>query len=242
MMAEAQVWEPDCTYDYDVDRDVRWSYDRQVGEVTVRGTNRGRDAEITFRAKRAEWGRVARMLAEGDLDGVDDWHNAHIVRIMEEVARMEAATIWVTRDDGQVAKVDLPHEAEDDLWTAIDREFPTAWTLIDETAVEADDAEREWDVRFRAGEDEELALWLAEAMYPSMIRAVPQAGVVVEARRSEGVATVTWSDGPDGARRMTISLNPGDFERIAIGHDPVAEMWEDGAGRLVCYEDAEAYE
>lgn len=151
---------------------------------------------------------------------------------------METATIWITRADGEVAKVDLPH-GDEDLWTAIDREFPTAWTLMDENDVLAEETEHAWDVRFRPGEDEELAMWLASAMYPVMVRTAPQAGVVVEARRSEGVATVTWSDGPDGPRRMTIALNPGDFERIAIGHDPVAEQWEDGNGNLVCVENAE---
>ena len=41
---------------------------------------------------------------------------------------------------------------------------------------------------------------------------------------------------------MTISLMPHDFELICIGHNPVAEYWEDGSGLTVCYENAEAIE
>lgn len=151
----------------------------------------------------------------------------------------QVATIWITRDDGEVAKVDLPYLEGDDLWTAIGREYPTAWTLVDEKDVLAEETEHAWDARFRAGQDEDLSIWLAEAMYPAGIRTVPQVGVVVEASRREGIATVTWTDGPDGQRRMTIALMPHDFELICIGHDPVAEQWEDGNGLTVCYDNAE---
>ena len=150
---------------------------------------------------------------------------------------VETATIWVTRADGDVAKVDLPHEAEDDFWTAIDREYPTAWAMLDEADVEADETEHRWDVRFRAGEDEELATWLAEAM-TEYHGALDDQDATVDAVRSEGIAVVTWiADGREA--RQTIALNPGDFEKLAVGHDPVAEQWEDGCGNLVCIENAQ---
>lgn len=151
---------------------------------------------------------------------------------------METATIWITRADGEVAKVDLPwHEDDEDLWFAIDREFPTAWAMLDEADVLCDEAEHGWDVRFRAGEDEELALWLAGAM-SEYHGALDEQDATVDAVRSEGTAVVTWIvDGREA--RQVISLNPGDFEKIAIGHDPVAEQWEDGCGKLVCIENSE---
>ena len=174
-------------------------------------------------ADRAALGRFRASMARGNLAEKED--------------EDEAATIYVTREDGEVAKVDLPAGKEDDLWTAVDREYPTAWAMLDEADVLCDEAEHEWDVRFRAGEDEELALWLAGAM-SEYHGALDDQDATVDAVRSEGTAVVTWTvDGREA--RQVIALNPGDFERLAVGHDPVAEQWEDGCGKTVCIENAE---
>jgi len=49
-----------------------------------------------------------------------------------------------------------------------------------------------------------------------------------------GFAEVRWEDG--GVQ--VIALNEGDEEKILNGADPVKEGWEDGAGLLVCHDNA----
>ena len=34
----------------------------------------------------------------------------------------------------------------------------------------------------------------------------------------------------------TISINPGDWEEIENGADPISDGWEDGIGNIVCAE------
>lgn len=51
-------------------------------------------------------------------------------------------------------------------------------------------------------------------------------------------ATVEWEDGA----RQIIVLNRGDADLIRNGADPVRDGWEDGAGNLVCYENADTVE
>ena len=103
-----------------------------------------------------------------------------------------------------------------------------------------DDREYAPDVRFALGDDDGLAVWLAETFYScGYVRRALRPGVVVEARRSDGIAVVTWTVDGQARRVQTIALNRGDFERIAVGHDPEAEQWEDGNGNLVCVENAQ---
>lgn len=153
---------------------------------------------------------------------------------------METAVVWVERDDGQVAKVLVP-AADGDFWYCIDRAFPRSWEQMAEGVAWPDGQDgrtmASWDASFGPGEDEELATWLAEAM-TEYHGELDDQDATVDAVRSEGIAVVTWIvDGREA--RQTIALNPGDFERLAVGHDPVAEQWEDGCGNLVCIENAE---
>ena len=152
----------------------------------------------------------------------------------------ETAVVWVEREDGQVAKVLVP-AADEDFWCCIDRAFPRSWELMDEGMAWPDGQDGRtmatWDASFGPGEDEELATWLAEAM-TEYHGALDDQDATVDAVRSEGIAVVTWiADGREA--RQTIALNPGDFEKLAVGHDPVAEQWEDGCGNLVCIENAQ---
>lgn len=221
---------------------------------------------------------------------------------------MEAAEVYVTRrTDGKTALVEVPDTGED-LWTCIDRAFPRAWGLLDEDMVLLDGADHDWVVRFRPGEDPELAKWLHECearaveldeggrvvkvlgsfeggeyYAVSHARALAQehlensgkdtalmdvrvmmggetvwssqeaeveAGFERDLDDDEGrfvsirveprgaLAFVTWTSEDGSEASQTIALNPGDALLILKGADPVAEGWEDGAGRPVCYRQA----
>ena len=65
-------------------------------------------------------------------------------------------------------------------------------------------------------------------------------GCRVYLRASEwlGLAVVEWAGG-SGIRRQTIVLEEGDYDLLCDGADPVAEGWEDGQGRSVCFDNAE---
>ena len=65
-------------------------------------------------------------------------------------------------------------------------------------------------------------------------------GCRVYLRASEwlGLAVVEWAGG-SGIRRQTIVLNPGDYDLLVDGADPVADGWEDGQGHPVSYDHAE---
>jgi len=74
-----------------------------------------------------------------------------------------AETIYLERKDGQVAKILLPMEDEDDVWCAVERTYPLAWEAADEgMLVPGYVRVTAWDVWFEPGEDEALAAWLAE--------------------------------------------------------------------------------
>lgn len=227
---------------------------------------------------------------------------------------MEKFEILVVRKrDGHAAKVEVP-DVDEDLWTCIDRAYPRAYDLMDESMVTPSEHIEGWDEKFGPGEDPELAEWLqecearvveldemervvkvvgsfegAEHYAESHARALAQEYVEnsgkdtslldvrvmvgdetvwssqeaeVEAgfeRRLEDdhgcevsirvesrgtIAVVTWT-AEDGAEvSQTIALNHGDALLILKGADPVADRWEDGAARPVCFdqavEDAEA--
>lgn len=152
-------------------------------------------------------------------------------------AQPEEVAVFVGREDGQQARVMVPDVGED-VWTCILKAYPAAYDLIDEGRILVDDgAGYEWDESFGPGEDEALAMWLAQGVqhYSGGLDA---SDATIEADRREGTATVTW-DGEDGlVLSQDIDLNEGDMERIVLGADPVAEGWEDGLGRAVCRENA----
>ena len=152
------------------------------------------------------------------------------------------ALVHITRQDGKVARLTLPYYEEDDLWTAIGNEYPLSYDLLDESSIlGVDDPAYEdmaVDESYIPPEDDDLALWLAEAMTECRM-SLPGSDAAVNARRADGIATVVWMR--DGTRyEQTIALNPGDFEKLVLGHDPVAERWEDGCGNLVCLDNAKA--
>ena len=145
-------------------------------------------------------------------------------------------TVWVFRSDGKMAKVLLGCYSGEDFWTAMEREVPESWGHVEDEAFEtASQVEyRSWDALFRPGEDGRLAAWLQAPCERRL-----ECGATVSADRLEGVATVTWRD-DGGECSQRIYLNPGDYERIESGADPVAEGWEDGLGNLVCKDNARA--
>ena len=67
----------------------------------------------------------------------------------------------VRKADGKAAKVLVP-DVDEDLWTCIDRAYPRAYDLMDESMVTADGVDYAWDEKFGPGEDPELAAWLQE--------------------------------------------------------------------------------
>ncbi len=148
----------------------------------------------------------------------------------------KTVAVFVEREDGQQAKVMVPDVGED-VWTCILKTYPAAYDLMDEGRILVDDgAGYEWDVEYGPGEDEALAQWLAEGVQ-HYCGGLDDSDATIEADRREGVATVTWA--ADGIElSQDIDLNEGDFEKIVLGADPVAEGWEDGLGRVVCKENA----
>ena len=89
---------------------------------------------------------------EGSVDyGAPDW-------------RLE--TWWVTRADGAVAKVNLGtyRPDEDDIWTAMEEQYPEAADLVPEGGVEWSGTTeyRVWDLQVWPGQGERLAAWLRE--------------------------------------------------------------------------------
>ena len=180
------------------------------------------------------WKEEARELCKMGRRFMDRWTNE---------AEPRAVEIFVERPDGEIAKAEVPDI--DDLWTAIDLAYPKAFEVLDDRALlPGDGAGYGWSESFRPEDDEAFARWYAEGVQTVLGALADDEGrqVTVLAKRREGVATVTWTS-PDGsARRQDISLNDGDMERIVLGADPVAEGWEDGAGRLVCFENAEGCE
>ena len=85
---------------------------------------------------------------------------------VEEAEGKLVAIMFVEREDGETAKVDLPIQAEDeDVWTAIGREYPSSYDLMDERSIVPGYVSVDrWDARFRPGEDSELTQWLKEGM------------------------------------------------------------------------------
>ncbi len=77
----------------------------------------------------------------------------------DEVGPIEA--LVVRKADGKTAKVEVP-DAGEGLWACIGKAFPRSYGLMDEKMVTTDGADRDWDDRFRPGEDPELAEWLQE--------------------------------------------------------------------------------
>lgn len=69
---------PDFGYDYDLDSDLRWNFDRTEAELRVFGTVGGRDAEIVFRAAASEWQELRELFERGDEDALAAWHLAHL--------------------------------------------------------------------------------------------------------------------------------------------------------------------
>jgi hypothetical protein len=78
----------------------------------------------------------------------------------------ELETWWVTRADGAVAKVNLGayRPDGDDLWTAMEEQYPEAWDRIPEGGVEwgGTTEYRLWDLQVWPGQGERLAAWLGE--------------------------------------------------------------------------------
>lgn len=76
-------------------------------------------------------------------------------------------TWWVTRADDKVAKVHLGtyRPDEDDLWTAVEKQYPEAWELIPEGGIEwgGNCEYNRWDLQVWPGQGERLAAWLKEA-------------------------------------------------------------------------------
>lgn len=197
---------------------------------------------------------LRRVLDEDDLDRYDaeelseapkdpqwgiQWDQSEVFAWLKEGLARSVA--YIERDDGRIAAIGLAWEPDDDAWTAIGRCYPTAEEMMGEDVqLLPDDREYAPDVRFALGDDDGLAVWLAETFYScGYVRRALRPGVVVEARRSDGIAVVTWTVDGQARRVQTIALNRGDFERIAVGHDPEAEQWEDGNGNLVCVENAQ---
>lgn len=158
----------------------------------------------------------------------------------------ETFITYITRPDGEIAKVEIPLIEEDDIWFNIWKAYPQAFDLMDDNAVLPDDGtEYRWDERFGPEQDDDgaLALWYAEGIqvFGTTLADDNDCIVTVLARRREGTADVRWR-AKDGTRyHQTIVLNDGDFEAIALGSDPVADKWEDGNGNLVCYDNAEEF-
>lgn len=154
-------------------------------------------------------------------------------------------TVWIFRADGEMARVTLEVRPGEGCWPAMARAFPVAWRLVEDEAAETDSQIEydDWSADFAEGQDEDLARWLAEGMETVVAPLADDEGckVGVTAFRREGLAEVVWR-AKDGTRyHQTILLDDGDFEAIAMGIDPVAEGWEDGAGSLVCYDNAEEF-
>lgn len=76
-------------------------------------------------------------------------------------------TWWVTRADDKVAKVHLGtyRPDEDDLWTAVEKQYPEAWDLIPEGGIEwgGNFEYNLWDLQVWPGQGEKLAAWIKEA-------------------------------------------------------------------------------
>lgn len=151
---------------------------------------------------------------------------------VEEAEAPAEVAVLVEREDGQQARVMVP-DAGEDVWACILEAYPTAYDLIDEGRILVDDgAGYGYDASFGPGEDEALAMWLAEGVQ-HYCGGLDESDATIEADRREGMAVVTW-DGEDGPVSQAINLNEGDMEKIVLGADPVAEGWEDGIGRQVC--------
>jgi hypothetical protein len=138
--------------------------------------------------------------------------------------------IYIERDDGQVARIEIQGEVED-LFYAIDLQYPKAWNLITEEMVLPDDgASYSFDETFKAGEDTDLATWIAEGMDNWTVEL--ESGAEISADRDSDTATVRWL--VDGVfLKQTIELKEGDMVRIILGADPEAEEWDDGWGNTV---------
>ena len=122
------------------------------------------------------------------------------------------------------------------MWGAVAKAYPLSYGLIDEHMVLPNDTDYEWDEKFGPGEDKTLANWIVG--YIDTYDGELADGASIHADLIDGYAAVTWTE--DGREFVQfISLNPGDFEEIVLGADPVADGWEDGCGKLVCRANAE---
>lgn len=143
---------------------------------------------------------------------------------------------YLRREDGKIAQVHLPDEEDRTFWDQMQAYYPWSYDMADESMLLPSDADYEWDERFYPRDDESLAMWLAK-MWQNCVGPVDGGFAEVRADRGTGFARVEWDiDGRVFAQ--TIALRPGDFERLCIGHDPVREDWEDGAGSRVCLDSA----
>lgn len=78
---------------------------------------------------------------------------------------MTETYLRVTNAAGEVAKVVLPVQEGDDLWSAIDRAYPEAWDVLEPKDIEVCEKEGEvsgWIVSFMPGEGKDLAEWFCE--------------------------------------------------------------------------------
>ena len=104
-----------------------------------------------------------RLLEEYDLKRMwllEDDEDPDMVGCEEPFWSLE--TYWVTREDGAVARLYLNDwHAGEDIWEAIERDYPEAVELMDECP-ESDRVcqRRTWDETFRPGDGEDLAQWL----------------------------------------------------------------------------------
>lgn len=140
----------------------------------------------------------------------------------EETGEETAEILRVVRPAGDVAKVVLPVQEGDDLWSAIERSYPEAWDILepgDIDVIGADGIQLDrWDVMFSPGQGKALAEWFAE---------VPESvwgAVMDEADLGE------WDEGRD----MEHPVQPGKWRghRIEIVYEVPsdAETWDWGDG------------
>ena len=72
--------------------------------------------------------------------------------------------VWITRADGKIAKVWMGAYSCDDVWGALQREFPITYPMVIEEALElpASVDYHGWDECFFPGDDSGFAQWYEE--------------------------------------------------------------------------------
>ncbi len=143
---------------------------------------------------------------------------------------MSVETAYFERKDGLIAKVLLPMMDEDDVWFALEREYPLAWEIADEGMLIPGYVDvRAWDESFEPGEDEALAAWLAEGPAPF---------AVVDIKGEDAAVWVTpcgtEEDAVLEARRQWESLTVGEqSRRHIVAVETLGRPAEDLAGEIV---------